>query len=115
MKTGTVSRPAPSPTDPDAAAGPAGPDAPAAPGAVPGDQDRHRSRSWAAAALIGLFRMYQFARSGHVSPCRFTPTCSQYAIEAVARHGAGRGVRLSLRRLGRCRPGGPSGYDPIPE
>lgn len=95
-------------------------DAPGAPtGAVPtpeyGGPGRRRSRSWAAAALIGLFRMYQFARSGHVSPCRFTPTCSQYAIEAVDRHGAGRGVRLALRRLGRCRPGGPSGYDPIPE
>ena len=72
------------------------------------------SPSCIARALLALFRVYQLARANRVSPCRFTPTCSQYAIEAVARHGAGRGVRLALRRLGRCRPGGPSGYDPIP-
>jgi len=65
--------------------------------------------------LVVLFRAYQLARSGRVSPCRFTPTCSQYAIEAVECHGARRGVPLVLRRLGRCRPGGPSGYDPVPE
>ncbi len=75
--------------------------------------DRHRSPI--GAGLIALFRAYQVARTGRVSPCRFTPTCSQYAIEAVTRHGAGRGLRLAVRRLGRCRPGGPSGYDPIPE
>ena len=74
-----------------------------------------RPPSRIARALIAVFRGYQLARGNRVSPCRFTPTCSQYAIEAVARHGAGRGVRLALRRLGRCRPGGPSGYDPIPE
>lgn len=68
-----------------------------------------------AKALIAVFRAYQLARSGHVSPCRFTPTCSQYAVEAVERHGARRGLTLAVRRLGRCRPGGPSGYDPIPE
>lgn len=79
----------------------------------PPGQDR--GRSVVASALIAVFRAYQVARSGRVSPCRFTPTCSQYAIEAVDRHGAGRGVRLAVRRLGRCRPGGPSGYDPIPE
>lgn len=74
-----------------------------------------RPVSWPAGVLIAVFRLYQMARVGRVSPCRFTPTCSQYAIEAVARHGAGRGIRLAVRRLGRCRPGGPSGYDPIPE
>ena len=62
-----------------------------------------------------LIRAYQLARTGRVSPCRFTPTCSQYAVEAVERHGAGRGLALTARRLGRCRPGGPSGYDPVPE
>ena len=72
-------------------------------------------RSVMARLLLVLFRGYQLARAGRVSPCRFTPTCSQYAIDAVNRHGAARGVGLALRRLGRCRPGGPSGYDPIPE
>jgi putative membrane protein insertion efficiency factor len=74
-----------------------------------------RQPSVLARAVLGLFRAYQLARIGRVSPCRFTPTCSQYAVEAVERHGARRGVLLAARRLGRCRPGGPSGYDPIPE
>lgn len=65
--------------------------------------------------VTALIRVYQFLRSGHVSPCRFTPTCSQYAVEAVDRHGAKHGLALAARRLGRCRPGGPNGYDPVPE
>lgn len=69
----------------------------------------------AARLVTALIRVYQLARIGRVSPCRFTPTCSQYAVEAVERHGARRGLMLTTRRLGRCRPGGPSGYDPIPE
>lgn len=68
-----------------------------------------------ARVLLWLFTSYQLARSGHPSPCRFTPTCSNYAIEAVSHHGARRGLALTVRRLGRCRPGGPSGYDPVPE
>lgn len=66
-------------------------------------------------AILGLIGAYQLARLGRVSPCRFTPTCSEYAKEAIERHGAGHGVMLALKRLCRCRPGGPSGYDPIPE
>jgi putative membrane protein insertion efficiency factor len=65
--------------------------------------------------VLLLIGAYQAARIGRVSPCRFTPTCSQYAKEAVTRHGALRGLGLAARRLGRCRPGGPSGYDPVPE
>jgi putative membrane protein insertion efficiency factor len=68
-----------------------------------------------ARAVTATVRAYQLVRIGRVSPCRFTPTCSQYAVEAVERHGARRGLMLAARRLGRCRPGGPSGYDPIPE
>jgi uncharacterized protein len=64
---------------------------------------------------LAVIRLYQLVRTGRVSPCRFTPTCSQYALEEVERHGARRGLTLTARRLGRCRPGGPSGYDPIPE
>jgi putative membrane protein insertion efficiency factor len=66
-------------------------------------------------AVLLAIGTYQAARVGRVSPCRFTPTCSQYAKEAVTRHGAVKGLRLAARRLGRCRPGGPSGYDPVPE
>lgn len=46
--------------------------------------------------------------------CRFEPSCSRYAYEAVDRHGAFRGGWLALRRLSRCRPGGGSGFDPVP-
>lgn len=74
-----------------------------------------RSTSIVRRGILGLIRAYQLARLGRVSPCRFTPTCSQYAVEAIERHGPARGLSLAVRRLARCRPGGPSGYDPIPE
>ena len=47
--------------------------------------------------------------------CRFMPTCSEYALDALEKHGAWRGSWLTLRRLSRCRPGGGDGYDPVPE
>ena len=46
--------------------------------------------------------------------CRFIPTCSEYAIEAITKHGPFKGTWLAIRRLLRCRPGGGSGYDPVP-
>ncbi len=68
----------------------------------------------AAKALRAVCRAWQLLRSGTPSPCRFTPTCSQYAIEALEGHGALRGSWLSVRRIGRCNPWGPHGYDPVP-
>jgi putative membrane protein insertion efficiency factor len=65
--------------------------------------------------LLKAINWYQVAREGRPSPCRFTPSCSEYAKEAVQVHGAGRGTWLTTRRLARCRPFGPSGYDPVPE
>lgn len=60
-------------------------------------------------------RFYQLAISPHTPPsCRFTPTCSQYALEALRIHGPARGLWLALRRLARCHPWGGSGYDPVP-
>lgn len=47
--------------------------------------------------------------------CRFEPSCSQYCLEAVQRHGAVRGVWMGLKRIGRCHPWGGCGYDPVPE
>jgi putative membrane protein insertion efficiency factor len=64
---------------------------------------------------MALVRLYQLARRGRPSPCRYLPTCSQYAIEALARHGALRGSWLTVRRLGRCHPWGGHGVDPVPE
>ena len=60
-------------------------------------------------------RFYQLALSPLVGPaCRFYPSCSQYALEAVSRFGVLRGGWLSIRRLGRCHPFNPGGYDPVP-
>jgi len=57
---------------------------------------------------------YQRAMEGRPSPCRFTPSCSSYAVESLQVHGSFRGSWLTLRRLLRCRPFGPSGWDPVP-
>lgn len=70
---------------------------------------------WPGRAAIALIKTYQVVRLGRVSPCRFTPTCSQYAVDAIGRHGSRRGIAMTARRLARCRPGGPNGYDPVPE
>ena len=65
--------------------------------------------------LRGLVRAYQLLISPALGPrCRFLPSCSDYAMEALATHGAGRGSWLALRRLLRCHPWGGSGYDPVP-
>ena len=65
--------------------------------------------------LIGLVRFYQTAISSWTpASCRFTPTCSAYAIEAIEKHGSVRGVWLALRRIGRCHPWGGYGFDPVP-
>lgn len=52
---------------------------------------------------------------GPLGRCRFTPSCSAYALEAIRTHGAGRGLWLAIRRLGRCHPWGGCGHDPVPE
>jgi len=65
--------------------------------------------------LRGLIRGYQLLISPVLPPaCRYLPTCSDYAAEAIATHGALAGTRLTLRRLMRCHPWGGSGYDPVP-
>lgn len=65
--------------------------------------------------LITSIKFYQHAISPLFPPsCRYTPTCSQYAIEAVRKHGALKGFILAVKRILRCHPWGGQGYDPVP-
>lgn len=66
--------------------------------------------------LLGLVALYRVAISPWLgNNCRFAPSCSAYAMEALRVHGAFRGTRLSAKRIARCHPWGGSGYDPVPE
>lgn len=66
------------------------------------------------AALLWLLRSYQRWLSPLLPPaCRFEPTCSRYAYQAIERYGAGKGALLALKRLGRCHPFHAGGYDPV--
>ncbi len=65
--------------------------------------------------LIGLVRLYRVTISPWLgNNCRYQPTCSAYAIEALQVHGVARGSWLAAKRIGRCHPWGGSGYDPVP-
>lgn len=77
-------------------------------------EQRASAMSVAARTMVWVLRLYRAAR---VRPpaCRFDPTCSSYAVTAVARYGALRGGWLAAKRVGRCRPWGGFGYDPVPE
>ncbi|MCL2381726.1 MAG: membrane protein insertion efficiency factor YidD [Treponema sp.] len=64
--------------------------------------------------VLKLIRLYQYAISPHFPPCcRYMPTCSAYAYEAVQKHGVCRGGYMALHRLFRCHPFRPGGYDPL--
>lgn len=100
-----------------------GPDA-AAPGEPPVPTSRRQARPGPGAdtptgplvrSLVTLVRVYQAARRGRPSPCRYLPTCSAYAVEALEGHGVARGLWLAARRLARCHPWGGYGPDPVPE
>lgn len=78
-------------------------------------RDDADAMTWTQRRALWCIEAYQRAFAGRPSPCRFYPTCSAYAHEAYEVHGTVRGSWLTLRRLVRCRPLGPSGFDPVPE
>ena len=71
--------------------------------------------TWSQRRALRWIEAYQRAFAGRPSPCRFYPTCSHYAHEAFEVHGTARGGWLTFTRLLRCRPLGPSGFDPVPD
>ncbi len=65
--------------------------------------------------LMGIVRFYQRFISPTMPPsCRFYPSCSEYTLQAIAKHGALKGAWLGIKRIGRCHPFNPGGYDPVP-
>lgn len=65
--------------------------------------------------FIGLIKLYQWIISPWLgAKCRFTPTCSQYSIEAFKKYGLFKGFKMSIKRLSKCHPWGKHGYDPVP-
>jgi len=66
--------------------------------------------------LIGFIKVYRYVLSPFIGQhCRFTPTCSEYATEAIEQHGALKGSWLAIRRLSRCHPFHTGGFDPVPD
>lgn len=66
--------------------------------------------------FLALIKVYQWVISPILGPnkCRFTPTCSHYAAEALKKHGPFKGLWLAIKRISRCHPWGGQGYDPVP-
>ena len=66
--------------------------------------------------FIVLLRFYQYGLSPYLGgkKCRYTPSCSQYTLEAIKKYGPFKGIILGSKRLSRCHPGGGHGYDPVP-
>lgn len=69
---------------------------------------------WPARVLLGAIRAYQSVTAARPPVCRYWPSCSVYAAEAIAARGAARGTWLAVRRLGRCHPWAGNGVDPVP-
>jgi putative membrane protein insertion efficiency factor len=72
-------------------------------------------RPRASRLLVGTVHAYQAARAGRPTGCRYVPSCSEYAVEAIDTHGPARGIVLVARRMARCTPWGGHGIDPVPD
>lgn len=81
------------------------------PSPVEGEGQR---RSLLARLLLGLVHLYRLTAVARAPRCRFLPSCSTYAVQALRTHGALRGTWLAMRRVGRCHPWNPGGIDPVP-
>jgi uncharacterized protein len=77
------------------------------------EPEEHRP-SLLARLLLGVVHLYRLTAAVRTPRCRFLPSCSTYAVEALRTHGALRGTWLALRRVGRCHPWNPGGIDPVP-
>lgn len=84
-------------------------------GRIWGPLEPRLGMSRSARMLHKLVRVYRSVRAGRPSPCRYQPSCSAYALDALEQHGAFHGGWLTVRRLGRCHPWGGHGWDPVPE
>ncbi len=74
------------------------------------------AKEWLSLPLIGLVKFYQnFISPLTPASCRYTPTCSQYSLEALQKHGPFKGGWLAIKRIASCNPWGGSGYDPVPD
>lgn len=78
-------------------------------------RNRSMSRLFSS-SMVMLIRVYRYCLSPLLGPrCRHLPSCSDYAEDAIRRHGPARGAWLAIKRIGRCHPWGTSGYDPVPD
>jgi hypothetical protein len=78
--------------------------------------EEKREKAGVRSILLGVIRLYQLTLSRVLPPsCRFVPSCSQYGYEAIARYGVWRGGWLAVKRVARCHPLNPGGYDPVPD
>jgi putative membrane protein insertion efficiency factor len=84
----------------------------------PRNESRSRALSWPSrgvrSLVLGLIRAYQATASVRPRVCRYEPSCSEYTARAVIKHGVFAGVALGIRRVLRCNPFSPGGYDPVP-
>lgn len=79
------------------------------------NQKKTTKTSWWVLPFVGLIKIYQYILSPLLpATCRFYPTCSQYSLEALQKHGLFKGVKLAVKRISKCHPWGSSGYDPVP-